>query len=428
MAPHWSSDAAWGSRLPGRGMPPGARLWLPVVISFLLQVPAVLFQLWRGRGQSEQDWFEQGWSGQGWSEQDWSGFAWSGTGILVLSLAIAGPLTLIAARRYPGPVATINALLVAVVLLVQPDIGFPYAAAAFAIVLGIVRGARIWVYASVAGAWVGTVALASLYGVFYHPLRIAFTTLGLVILMGIGETVRRRSDRIQEARRSLDQRRMSVEQRERVRIARELHDVLAHSLSQINVQAGVGLHLIESQPEKAAEALSSIKFTSKNALQEVRMVLGILRSDGPGDPDDPDSSEPPLSPEPDLAGLPALLESFRAQGLGVEEVNVLYAEDAVPAATQLALYRICQEALTNVLRHADAATASVYLGVDRGNYLLTVTDDGAPSAGRGEFVPGGGLLGMRERAELLGGSVRFTRSDEHGFRVEARLPLRSATR
>ena len=428
MAPPWASDAAWGQSVPGRGMPPGVRLWLPVAISFLLQVPAVLFQLWRGRGQSEQGRSEQGWFQQDWSEQGWSGFDWSGTGILVLALAIAGPLTLIAARRHPGPVAAVNALLIAIVLLVQPDIGFPYAAAAFAIVLGIVRGARIWVYASVAGAWVATVALASLYGVFYHPLRVALTTLGLVILMGIGETLRRRSDRIQEARRAMDQRRMSAEQRERVRIARELHDVLAHSLSQINVQAGVGLHLIESQPDKAAEALASIKSTSKNALQEVRMVLGILRSDTSDSTDGRGSGEPPLMPEPDLAGLPALIESFRAQGLSIDDVNALHAEAAVPAATQLALYRICQEALTNVLRHAQAATASVYLGVDRGSYLLTVTDDGLPSAGHGEFVPGGGLLGMRERAELLGGSVRFTRSDEHGFRVDARLPLRPATR
>ena len=402
MPPPWASDAAWSEGAhgwPGGGdgpwVPPAARLWLPVVVSFLAQVPAVVFLAWHGPARS------------GWP--------------LVVGLALVGPAALIGARRFPGPVVAVVAAAAGALLLLRPDIGAPYPAVLFAIVLGIVRGARVWVYASVAVAWAATITLASVYGVTFHPLRIAFTTLALALAMGIGEAIRSRREHFQALRRGVDARRMSAEQRERVRIARELHDVLAHSLSQINVQAGVGLHLIDTQPEKAAEALASIKATSKNALGEVRTVLGILRSDPT------EESTAPLAPEPDLAGLPGLIDSFREQRMQVEYVNALGGEAAaVPAATQLALYRICQEALTNVLRHARGSAASVRLAVDRGFYLLSVTDAGTMEPGEGPITPGGGLLGMRERAELLGGSLQVARGHRGGVRVEARIPVRGA--
>jgi signal transduction histidine kinase len=405
-------------------MPRHVRLWLPVVISFLIQVPTTAFQLWRGRwafpvGNPFGSPFVDG-SNNG--QIDGAvhlagGPAFPGAGLLVLALAFVGPLSLIAAHRFPGPVAAICAAAAAAPIVLEPAVVTPFAALAFAIVLGIVRGARIWVYTSVALAWAATVALTGLWDIAFNPFRVAGTTLVLVLFMGIGEAIRRRRDRIREYRRSTDARRMTAEQRERVRIARELHDVLAHSLSQINVQAGVGLHLIDSQPQKAAEALANIKRSSKNALDEVRTVLGILRSDSA------EGSGVPLSPEPDLAGLPALIESFRTQGLNVTYVNALEAETAASAATQLALFRICQEALTNVLRHAEATGASVYLGIDRNAYLLTVTDDGTAQAAGRSIEPGSGLLGMRERAELLGGSLHTVRAANGGFRVEARIPV-----
>ncbi|NYJ20038.1 sensor histidine kinase [Glaciibacter psychrotolerans] len=408
MPPPWAySDAAWQDRArhrppaqPGQWGPgnPGSTgpripaivvLWLPVVLSFLVQVPTVIFLAWHFSDRTE--------------------------GLAAVGFALLGPLALIGARRFPGPVVALAALAAAGLLLVRPDISAPNLALAFAIVLGIVRGARLWVYSAVAVAWVLTIATASLIGVNLHPLRIAFTTLALALMMGIGELIRVRREHFQTVRRSAQARRVDAEQRERVRIARELHDVLGHSLSQINVQASVGLHLIDAQPEKAAEALASIKATSKNALDEVRMVLGILRADGEG--------TAPLSPEPDLAGLPALFETFQAQGIAVHCLNALEAESAAPAATQLALYRICQEALTNVLRHSGAREASVYLAIDRGGYLLTVSDIGTPV--RGALTPGGGLLGMRERAELLGGSLRYAADADGGFQIEARIPLRA---
>ncbi|MDY7555702.1 sensor histidine kinase [Cryobacterium sp. 10C3] len=133
----------------------------------------------------------------------------------------------------------------------------------------------------------------------------------------------------------------------------------------------------------------------------------------------------PLTPEPDLSRLPALIDSYSAQGLHVELVGQLApVTEATTAATQLALYRICQEALTNVLRHSQTLSATVRLDLDDGDAVLTVTDEGSTEPLDPAIVPGGGLLGMRERAELLGGSLRVERPSPGGFLVEARLPLR----
>ncbi|HYI34273.1 MAG TPA: histidine kinase dimerization/phosphoacceptor domain-containing protein, partial [Glaciibacter sp.] len=246
----WTGNRGAG---PGAGVPRALRLWLPVVISFLVQVPAVSFMVARNHDNPG--------------------------GYFPVVLAMVGPLALLGARRFPGPVVAITAVAAAALLLLRPDIGVPPVALLFAIVLGIIRGARIWVYSSVGAVWVATIAAAVVLDVTVHPFRIVSTTFGLAVAMAIGEVLRARWDRMRAYRRAADEHRLTVERRERMRIARELHDVLAHSLSQINVQAGVGLHLIDSQPDKAAEALANIKAASKNALDEVRTVLGILRSD-----------------------------------------------------------------------------------------------------------------------------------------------------
>ncbi|MDJ0376564.1 sensor histidine kinase [Cryobacterium sp. PH31-L1] len=415
MPPHGESSGN------GYGMPRPIRLWLPVVISVMIQVPAVAVLAWPGRGRFDH--FDMMRGPGPLPDFERPGLALAGW-FLAVGLALIGPLALIGARRFPGPVVAVVAVAAGSFTLVRPEIGVPYIALILAIVLGIVRGVRVWVYGSVAAAWVLVLGLAAAFGVGLHPLRIAGTTLALAVFMGIGEAIRSRRERFAELRRTLDARRMSAEQQERVRIARELHDVFAHSLSQINVQAGVGLHLIESQPEQAAQALASIKSTSKTALEEVRLVLGILRS----------GNEPgtaPLTPEPDLASLPALVETFRAQKLEVTLVDALEArsgdtEAEMPAATQLALYRICQEALTNVLRHARAGEASVVLASQNSDYLLTVTDDGLAPAW--PLTSGGGLLGMRERAELLGGSLQVLRSARGGVQIAARIPMRRGER
>jgi signal transduction histidine kinase len=171
---------------------------------------------------------------------------------------------------------------------------------------------------------------------------------------------------------------------------------------------------MDSQPDKAREALASIKETSKSALDEVRSVLGVLRADGGGD-------DAPLVPESDLSRLDWLAASVSTQGI---EVSVSGRPTDVPRATQLAMFRIVQESLTNIVRHAHATTARVELGEKGGYYEVTVTDNGTAPAPSGDSE-GRGLLGMRERAELLGGTLETGPADGGGFRVKARIPVRS---
>lgn len=329
----------------------------------------------------------------------------------ILGLAVAGPLALIGARRFPGPVVAVVSLAAAADLFLNPHGGPPYIALGFAIVSAIVRDARVWAWVSVGACWIATVGAAVALGSgSWTAGRIAATTLGILVVFGIAEGLRTRRERAAEYWRLARQREQSEVQAERVRLARELHDVLAHSLSQINVQAGVGLHLMGRQPDKAAEALASIKETSKSALDEVRSVLGALRSES--------SMDAPLVPEPGLDRLPSLVSAIS----GVEVVLDNRIADA-PKSVQLALFRIVQESLTNVTRHAGAAHATVRLWAADGAYRLEVVDDGAGATTTASETGGRGLLGMRERAELLGGHLTAGPDDAGGFRVSARIPM-----
>jgi len=337
---------------------------------------------------------------------------------LDLILAIAGPLALLAAQRFPGPVvAFVAAVATLDLFVVKPDDAPLYVSLAFAIIFAVARGARVWAWVSVGAAWIVSITAAIVFGTQWSPVRIALTTLGILIVFGLGESTRNRAERFSQITRIRAQRRQSEIQAERVRIARELHDVLAHSLSQINVQAGVGLHLMDSQPEKARDALASIKDTSKSALAEVRSVLGVLRSGGAGEGEDA-----PLVPEPDLSRIDWLAASVSAQGI---EVSVTGMPGGVPQATQLAMFRIVQESLTNIVRHARATTAAIAFGEETGYYTVSVTDNGTAPPPTGE-PEGRGLLGMRERAELLGGSLDAAPLPEGGFRVTARIPTRAS--
>jgi signal transduction histidine kinase len=333
---------------------------------------------------------------------------------LALVLSILGPLALLGARRFPGPVVLVVSILGSADFFIEDArMGPPFVALAFAIVGALIREARVWAWLSVGIVWAATLAIGTFAGQDWQPARVAVTTLGILIVFGVGEAIRTRREMLADFRKSVKQRRQSEVQAERVRIARELHDVLAHSLSQINVQAGVGLHLMERQPEKAAEALANIKETSKTALDEVRSVLGVLRS-GAHDPD------APLVPEPDLSRLPGLVESVSSQGV---KVTLKTTVDDAPQAVQLALYRIAQESLTNIVRHSRATRATITLGIEGGNYHLVVDDNGVglDTASPGE---GRGMLGMRERAELLGGSLEPTRSPLGGLRITATIPVK----
>ncbi|GAB3500034.1 sensor histidine kinase [Nocardiopsis coralliicola] len=196
---------------------------------------------------------------------------------------------------------------------------------------------------------------------------------------------------------------------ERLRLAREVHDTVAHSISLINVQAGTALYLIESEPERAAQALATIKETSKSTLQELRSTLNVLRSV---------DEAAPRAPTPTLDGVEALVEGTRRTGVDVD-FTLHGARRPLGTPVETAAYRIIQESLTNAVRHSGAARVAVDVDYRGGLLRITVADDGT---GAPDAVPGNGLTGMRERAEALGGSLTASSPAGGGFTVEAELP------
>ena len=205
---------------------------------------------------------------------------------------------------------------------------------------------------------------------------------------------------------------------ERTRIARELHDVVAHSVSVMVVQAGAAEEVLGADPGKAREPLRSVQDTGRQALVELRRLLGVLRTD---------DSEAALAPQPGMDQVGALAAHVREAGVAVE-VRVDGTRDGIPAGVDLAAYRIVQEALTNVLKHASASHAVVRVGYRPDAIELEVLDDGhGPlGLGHGSTGTGQGLIGMRERASLYGGVLEARARAEGGFAVRARLPVRSA--
>jgi signal transduction histidine kinase len=229
--------------------------------------------------------------------------------------------------------------------------------------------------------------------------------IGVVFM--VGEAARVQSRYLAEFARARAEQQRRQASEERLRIAQELHDVLGHHLSLINVQAGVGLHLMDEQPEQARTALVAIKDASAEALREVRSVLGILRSE---------DESAPRTPAPSLANLPALVEDAGATA------SVHGAARELPAEVDRAAYRIAQEALTNVRRHAGTgATAQVVIGYEPDALTVRVQDDGV---GGPPVEDGNGIAGMRARAAALGGTLSAGPADGGGYLVEARLPLK----
>ncbi len=198
---------------------------------------------------------------------------------------------------------------------------------------------------------------------------------------------------------------------ERLRIAREVHDVVAHAMVAINVQAGVAAHLLDDDPEQAREALLHIKRTSGEALTDLRATLGVLR--------DPEQTAP-VGPAAGLDDLDAVAGQLRAAGVDVT-VDVATAS-GVPTPVQSAGYRIVQEALTNALRHANARAVSVVVRTDAEGLTIAVADDGTGAPGTSGGA-GAGVRGMRERAEALGGRLTAGPRVEGGWQVEATLPV-----
>ena len=217
-----------------------------------------------------------------------------------------------------------------------------------------------------------------------------------------------RTAELQEAR---DELAVKAVKEERLRIARELHDVVAHSLSMISVQSTAGAHVIEEKPEEARRALAAISEASHSALDEMRRLLGVLRDD------DYDASRVPM---PGLKDLPSLLDQIRSAGPSVDSEMRGEPVELAPGL-DLTAYRIVQESLTNVVKHARAKRARVILSYGPKDFVIEVVDDGRAGSSNGRG--GLGIEGMRERVALYGGTLEAGPLSEGGYRVEARIPL-----
>jgi len=330
-------------------------------------------------------------------------------------LLAVGPVALVARRRHPVPV-----LWVTLAATVGPSgTGLTQLSFLVAFFGAATAGKRYPAWLALALTFVWVIWLAPLaYGYKVPPANDALALAGWLLAVAIAaEATRFRSERAAATRasRQIDQRRRQSE--ERLRVARDLHDVIGHNISLINVQASMGLDLMDSQPEQARAALSAIKSASKEALEELRTMLTPLRGD---------DDAAPRAPAPGLDRLPELIKVTRAAGLTVE-VEIAGTAPPLPAAVHLAAYRIIQESLTNVARHAGRARATVRVTYDDADVHLEIDDDGtAPSGARSAVGTGSGITGMRERATALGGDLSAGFRPGGGFRVSARIPVRSS--
>lgn len=340
-------------------------------------------------------------------------------GVLGYVLLLAGPALLV--FRHRRPVAA--ALGTAAVTLLYVVIGYPYgpvfASVVVAFFAAVATGHRRAAWSGLAVLYAGHLATRHWLpdrlpgeGVHTTWAQEAALAAWLCLILAVAELARVRRERAAQARRARDEAMARRADEERLRIARELHDVLAHSISVINVQAGVALALMDERPEQARTALTTIKAASKEALGEVRQVLDTLRAPG---------GSAPRSPAPGLGRLPELAEQAAAAGLRVT-ADTRGRTVALPPGADLAAFRIVQEALTNVVRHSGSREARVLVEYGDGMVALTVDDEGPATAG-GDTGGGNGLVGMRERAAALGGSVEAGPLGNGGFRVRARLPL-----
>jgi signal transduction histidine kinase len=354
--------------------------------------------------------------------------------LLAFLLLVAGPVALYWRRRSPAVV--LAAVMASNVLYFA--LGYPYGPAWLSLIVAfwtaVTGGARRVAWATALVGLAAWFILAQLIGRAEPVTTVSVVAhLGwLLVVLATAEvaTAGRQRRLAAERTRAEEARRRAGE--ERMRIARELHDVLAHNISLINVQAGVALHLMDEQPGQSRTALVAIKQASNDALGELRSVLDVLRQG--------DEAEP-RSPASGLAALDRLVAGAEATGLAVR-TRVEGTPRPLPAGTDLAAYRIVQESLTNVTRHAGPASASVRIAYGAAELVVEVLDDGrgataehgvestsgrrSTGSDRQDRRSGKGIRGMRERVAALGGELTAGPRPGGGFRVLARLPLDAA--
>jgi signal transduction histidine kinase len=225
------------------------------------------------------------------------------------------------------------------------------------------------------------------------------------------------SERAARLERDREQQERAAVAAERARIARELHDIVSHSISVVVLQTQAVRRRLRQEQQSERDDLEAVEATARQALAEMRRLFGVLRADG-----DP----PSLEPQPGLDQLERLLAEVRAAGLAAE-LTVEGARVPLPPGVDLAAFRIVQEALTNVRKHAPSAHASVFVRFDERRLEIAVRDDGPGEIANGR-PPGHGLIGMRERVALYGGSLETGRAPGGGFQVSATLPIREGSR
>jgi signal transduction histidine kinase len=318
------------------------------------------------------------------------------TGLSVTGYAILGYPTTI------GGIGNVVAFYTVAVRLGRKPSGISLAIASVCIVIGSA--------VTVANGWIPAEILAWNLVAYLVTWVVADTVRGRRIRAAEAEALA-----ASEAREREDRARLAVAE-ERTRIARELHDVVAHHVTVMVVQAGAARRSLDSSPEDAREALAAVESVGRTTLEEMRRILGVLRA-GPDDET--------LQPQPGIDRLPALLDQTREAGLPVA-LTVEGAPRTLPPGIDLTAYRIVQEALTNTLKHAGRASATVTLRYKPDSFAIEVADDGRGAAALATYADGHGLVGMRERVGVFGGRLDAGPRPSGGYAVRAVLPLDGA--
>lgn len=345
------------------------------------------------------------------------------TDALALLLGLATCLPLYLRRRQPLPALTASAVAITVLAvseyatnnLPNATLFLAYAVGAFAPRRQAIVGLGVVVLAIVT-IWLSDTPDLDTNGMI---LNIALFSAAWLA----GQVVRARSltaaAQLAEAEKRAEAENQAAARavaEERLRIAQELHDVVAHSMSVIAVQAGMGAHVLDSQPEEARRALENISQTSRTTLNEMRRLLGVLRDE---------EGERSHAPAPGLDEVPHLVDDVRRAGLPVE-LDIAGPSEAVPHGVELSVYRLVQESLTNIIKHAGTASATVTISCTPVDVDVEVVDDG-----RGAAVKNGhgghGLVGMRERVAVWGGTLDAGPRVGGGFRIHARIPFGDAS-
>ncbi|MFA1548468.1 sensor histidine kinase [Actinomadura chokoriensis] len=409
---HWPRPGTWP-------------VWVvPILVAFIQVVGSLGAQRGEAAGGGSS-------GGPPWEHGDGgpAGIGHTDLDALGFALLLGGPALLLLRRRHPVFTVCATAAVTAVYFLRAYTYGPAPLALAVAMMAAIVAGHRLVTWAGTGIGLAAFFGLTALIGVPAAergqdgPFPVQEPTLGgssfvvgwaLVVLVS-GELIRMRAQRAAETARIRAEEKRRQASEERLRMARELHDVLAHNISMINVQAGVALHLIDQNPEQARTALAAIKDASKEALTEMRGVIGALRSQG---------ETAPRAPTAGLDRLDDLLDRARNAGLAVE-AEITGERRRLHAGTDLAAFRIVQESLTNVTRHAGPGPVTARVGIAYGEHeiVVRVEDDGRGAPLLDDRPGGSGLRGMRERAAALGGTFDAGPRPGGGFRVRAALPL-----